>query len=114
MTNVLMAIDESQESKRAAEVATACFGPNANYFVIYVDQHNLIAGPTWGPGVGWGVVHTYPMLPPDQYQPAAGDGPSDGSPAVGTTEGAQEQAERFAAEAGVTAEPLGGVAIQPP
>jgi nucleotide-binding universal stress UspA family protein len=62
MTTVLMAIDESQASKRAAEVAAACFGPQATYLAIDVDEQYPVGGPLWGPGLGWGGVNAHPFL----------------------------------------------------
>lgn len=109
MTNVLMAIDETQESKRAAEVAAACFGPDANYLAIYVDEQHPIGGPLWGPGIGWGGVYAYPQVYQNRYRTAEAGEMGDESLGVGTVEGAQAQAEWLAAEVGVVAEPLGDV-----
>lgn len=108
MTNVLMAIDESQESKRAAEIAVACFGPEAHYLVIYVDEKYPLGGPMWGSGIGWGGVYAYPVMYHDSYRAEAGE-TGDASMDVGTVEGAQAEAERLAAELGVVAEPVGDV-----
>lgn len=109
MTNVLMAIDETPESKRAAEVAAACFGPEATYLAIYVDEQHPLGGPLWGSGLGWGGVYAYPLWYQSSYRTGAAGETGDESVGVGTVEGAQAQAERLAAEVGVVAEPLGDV-----
>lgn len=62
MTTVLIAIDDTEESKRAARVAVDCFGSGADYLAIYVDQDRPVAGPLWGPDVIWGGIYTYPGL----------------------------------------------------
>jgi nucleotide-binding universal stress UspA family protein len=109
MPTVLMAIDETHESKRAAEIAAECFGPDANYLAIYVDERRPIGGPLWGPEIGWGGVYTYPQLYDYRFRAAAPSGLDDDLPPVGTVEGAKIEAERLAAELGVVAEPLGDV-----
>jgi nucleotide-binding universal stress UspA family protein len=108
MTTVLLAIDDSQDSRRAAAVAAACFGPDATYLAIYVDDRRpMSTGMMWGAGVGWGGVYAYPEL----YSHLAhrsrevdgATGPADAFDA------AQEHAEELAASVGVVAEPLGDV-----
>jgi nucleotide-binding universal stress UspA family protein len=111
MTTVLIAIDDTEESKRAAQVAVDCFGPGADYLAIYVDQDRPVAGELWGPDVIWGGIYTYPGL--YTY-------PITGSPRVpgeslevdsdtDITAHAEAEAGRLAAAAGVDAEPLGDV-----
>jgi nucleotide-binding universal stress UspA family protein len=111
MTTVLIAIDDTKESSRAAQVAVDCFGPGADYLAIYVDQERPVAGPLWGPDVIWGGIYTYPGL----YSYPVSGSPVTRSPRettdalAGNTQHAEVEAERLATAAGVDAEPLGDI-----
>lgn len=106
MTTVLIAIDDTKESSRAAQVAVDCFGPGADYLAIYVDQERPVAGPLWGPDVIWGGIYTYPGL---YAYPITGSPRVPADALVVDTEQAEAEAERLAAAAGVAAEPLGDI-----
>ena len=106
MTTVLIAIDDTKESSRAAQVAVDCFGPGADYLAIYVDQERPVAGPLWGPDVIWGGIYTYPGL---YSYPITGSPRVPADSLVIDTEQAEDEAERLAAAAGVDAEPLGDI-----
>lgn len=106
MTTVLIAIDDTQESSRAAQVAVDRFGPGADYLAIYVDQERPVAGPLWGPDVIWGGIYTYPGL---YSYPLTGSPRVPADSLVIDTEQAEVEAERLAAGAGVDAEPVGDI-----
>jgi nucleotide-binding universal stress UspA family protein len=61
MTHVLIAVDDSDHSLRAAQVAYQLFGDNADYTVVSVsDQSSMIWG---GDTLMWGVAYPVMLAP---------------------------------------------------
>ena len=88
MTTVLIAIDESDSSRTAAEAATAIFGPDARYLAI-----NVATDPQLDSYV-WGDVYGYPYPPVIPANPE----PVDAAEAIAS---ARHTASDLAIEAGV-------------
>lgn len=105
MTTVLIAIDESAASRHAAETAATCFGPDATYLAIYVDEAPPIpAEARWAPAMEWGGVYGYPGFHP--YAFATDLDERDTPEAI---DEAEREASRLATGAGIAAEPVGDV-----
>jgi nucleotide-binding universal stress UspA family protein len=110
MTRVLIAVDESEESVRAARRAHELFGPDAQFLAINVSP---IMSPWVAPGVGWGGVYAwsptaYPAVPP------VGLPDESGGVANRMREESIHIAEEAAGQAGIpAAEPLTGVGDAP-
>ena len=65
MTKVLIAVDDTEHSLRAAEAAHSVFGDHADYLIINVTQKEL---PGWGSEpMRWGVA--YPAVVPGAATP---------------------------------------------
>jgi len=111
VTKILIAVDETEHSTRAARAAHSIFGDNADYLVINVSG---VDSTGWGGGpMLWGVA--YPAIVPGAA--AAGPYPlvvnSDGTgdtPGADAAERAEQVAESIAAAADIpAATPLGDV-----
>jgi nucleotide-binding universal stress UspA family protein len=98
MTKVLLALDDTDGARRAAEAAHALFGDDAEYLAVYV-----ASDPEATSSMAWGSVYGYPFaaapVPLDAVARSAAD----------VVDTAQAEASRRAADAGVTAEPIGEV-----
>lgn len=106
MTTVLIAIDESAESQHAAETAVRCFGPEATYVAIYVDEAPAIpAEARWAPAMEWGGVYGYPGFHPYAF---ATDLDSREDPRENVDQ-AEREAARLASDVGISAEAVGDV-----
>jgi nucleotide-binding universal stress UspA family protein len=95
MTRVLVAIDETEQSKQVARTAHRLFGESADYLAI-----NVAADPVmWVmPDVAWGGVWTYPW--------SEGEYSAD---AARQESHAAEVADEAAASAGLRAEAVGEI-----
>jgi nucleotide-binding universal stress UspA family protein len=92
---VLIAVDETEESVEAAQVAHRLFGDDADYLVVNVSDP-LASGMAWG--------YVYPIVPPVAAYPVmmptadvALTGTAAGG-ATGESESAEQQAEQRAAD----------------
>lgn len=98
MTKILLALDDTDGARAAAETAHRLFGDSVEYLAVYV-----AADPEATSSMTWGSVYGYPFgAPPvliDQLAMSASEVVDD----------ARAEAERRASDAGVTAEPLGEV-----
>lgn len=110
MTNVLLAIDESERSQRAARTAQRCFGPDANYLAVYVDDERPMSdGALWGVGaMGWGGVYAYPALV-GATRSDADSGPMAGRSVDDEMADARVQAAQLTEDAAVEARPIGEI-----
>jgi nucleotide-binding universal stress UspA family protein len=96
VTRVLIAVDETDESVEAAQVAHRLFGDDADYLVVNVSDP-LASGMAWG--------YVYPIVPPIAAYPvmmpsadAALTGAAAAGGATGESESAEQQAEQRAAD----------------
>ena len=98
MTRILLALDDSDAARSAAETAHALFGDTADYLAVYV-----AADPEATSSMTWGSVYGYPfgaapVLLDDMARSAAD-----------VVDSARDEASRRAADAGIQAEALGEV-----
>lgn len=63
MTRVLVAVDESEDSVKAAETARTLFGPDAEFLAVNVARDDV----PWTRGYRWGYVWPYTTFPPPVY-----------------------------------------------
>ena len=98
MTRILLALDDTEAARLAAETAHTLFGDAADYLAVYVS-----ADPEATSSMTWGSVYGYPfgaapVLLDDMARSAAD-----------VVDSARAEASRRAADAGVEAEALGEV-----
>ena len=98
MTKILLALDDTEEARTAAETAHRLFGDSVEYLAVYVS-----ADPEATSSMTWGSVYGYPFAAP----PVLLDDIARSATEV--VETARTEASRRAAEAGVEAEALGEV-----
>lgn len=98
MTTILLALDDTEASRYAAETAHAMFGDAADYLAVYVT-----ADPEATSSMTWGSVYGYPFSAP----PVLLDDMARSATEV--VETARAEASRQAADAGIPAEALGEV-----
>jgi nucleotide-binding universal stress UspA family protein len=105
MTRVLIAVDGTEGSVHAAEVAHRLFGDGADYLAVNVADAGLdrASMPSWGLGWGMGAPIAYGAVWP-YTGPAAADPP--GSSATGAPR-EQDAVDRAAAEARAAADASG-------
>lgn len=98
MTKILLALDDTEAARAAAETAHALFGDRADYLAVYV-----AADPEATSSMTWGSVYGYPFAaPPVVLDDAARS-------ATEVVETARSEASRHAVDAGVRAEAIGEV-----
>lgn len=98
MTRILLALDDTDSARRAAEVAHTMFGDDCEYLAIYVT-----ADPEATSSMTWGGVYGYPFAAtPVLFDEMARS-------ATEVVDAAQVEASRRAADAGVRATPIGEV-----
>jgi nucleotide-binding universal stress UspA family protein len=98
MTRILLALDDTDAARTAAETAHALFGDDAEYLAVYVT-----ADPEATSSMTWGSVYGYPFgAPPVLLDDMARS-------AIDVVESARAEASRHAAEAGVDARAVGEV-----
>lgn len=100
MTRVLIAVDETEESVRVAEVAHRLFG-DADYLAVSVADVRLDPGamPYWGPA--WRVAYPVPYGMVWPYRSGADDAPSDRSPEEAAVDAAEGDARAAAEKSGL-------------
>lgn len=98
MTKIMLALDETDAARTAAETAHRIFGDDAEYLAVYVT-----ADPEATSSLTWGSVYGYPFAAP----PVLLDDLARSSTEV--VETATTEAERRAVDAGVVATPVGEV-----
>jgi nucleotide-binding universal stress UspA family protein len=82
MTQVLIAVDDSEHSLNAARVAYKLFGDTATYTVVNVaDQSPMMCG---GDSLMWGVGYPMMLAPSGLAVNANGDEATDATPADGS------------------------------
>jgi nucleotide-binding universal stress UspA family protein len=100
MTRVLVAVDESEGSVRAAETAHRLFGDDAEYLAVSVTNVVDVATIPWY-GAGWGAPYPAPYGAVWAYRRDEHGEPVDGG------ELAEAQAREVAEETGLPAEAVG-------
>jgi len=98
MTKILLALDDTDGARAAAETAHALFGDGAEYVAVYV-----AADPEATSSMTWGSVYGYPFAAPPVLLDRAARSATD------VVETAREEALRRATDAGVAAEAIGEV-----
>lgn len=98
MTKILLALDETEAARAAAETAYQLFGDGAEYLAVYVS-----ADPEATSAMTWGSVYGYPYAAP----PVLLDDLARSATEVVDT--ARAEASRRAADAGVDATALGEI-----
>jgi nucleotide-binding universal stress UspA family protein len=98
MTRILLALDDTDASRTAAETAHALFGDDAEYLAVYVTgDPEATSSMTWGSVYGYPFAAT-PVLLDDMARSA-----------TDVVESARAEASRRAVDAGVEAHPVGEV-----
>ena len=104
MTRVLIAVDETEDSMRAAETAHRLFGDDADYVAVSVADARLDpALMTWW-GAGWGVTYPVPYGAVWPYRTSATPG---GTEATATDLTPEELADAAADDARTVADESG-------
>lgn len=98
MTRILLALDDTDAARAAAETAHRLFGDDAEYLAVYV-----AADPEATSSMTWGSVYGYPFAAPPVLLDDAARSATD------VVETARATASRRADDAGVHAEALGAV-----
>lgn len=98
MTKILLALDDTEAARTAAEAAHRLFGDDAEYLAVYVT-----ADPEATSSMTWGSVYGYPFAAP----PVLLDDMARSATEV--VETARAEASRQATEAGVEAQAVGEV-----
>ena len=99
MTRVLVAVDDSEGSVRAAETAHRLFGDDAEYLAVNVTNVVDIAAIPWY-GAGWGAPYAAPYGTVWSYR-AEGVVADDGTPIDAGEEAAEANARELAEQSGL-------------
>ena len=103
MTRVLVAVDDSEGSVRAAETAHRLFGDDAEYLAVNVTNVVDVASIPWY-GAGWGAPYAAPYGAVWSYR--TGDDLGDADAPHGE-DLAEANAREVARQSGLEAEPVG-------
>lgn len=98
MTKIMLALDETDAARTAAETAHRLFGDAAEYLAVYVS-----GDPEATSSMAWGSVYGYPFTAPPVLLDDAARAATD------VVEIARSEAEQRAHEAGVEATPVGEI-----
>ena len=98
MTRILLALDDTDSSRAAAETAHRLFGDDAEYLAVYV-----AANPEATSSMTWGSVYGYPFTAPPVLLDRTARSATD------VVESARGVASRRATDAGVDAEAIGEI-----
>jgi len=103
MTRVLVAVDDSEGSVRAAETAHRLFGEDAEYLAVSVTNVVDVASIPWY-GAGWGAPYAAPYGAVWSYRTASGP---DDPEALEGEQIAEANARHVVQQTGLDAEPVG-------
>lgn len=98
MTRILLALDDTDGARAAAETAHRLFGDDAEYLAVYV-----AANPEATSSMTWGSVYGYPFAAPPVLLDRAVRS------ATGVVDSARDVASRRATNAGIDAEAIGEI-----